>query len=123
MERPTNASQRDPMRRVKLRPLASEWEDTEPVTLVEAIALLFPNGPLTVKSLRTAIHRSDLAAARVAGKDFTTLKAVREMMKPRRKHIATGPRSTSPLTQTAREPAQAAALKIVRELRESLRRK
>jgi hypothetical protein len=42
------------------------------MTLAEAAAVLFPEGPLSLSSLRTAVAAGDLEIVRVAGKDLTT---------------------------------------------------
>lgn len=49
------------------------------MTLPEAVALFWPNGPLTVTSLRTAGHEGSLAITAVAGKFFVTPAAIRAM--------------------------------------------
>lgn len=52
------------------------------MTLAEAAVVFFPDGPLTLSSLRTAIRDGALAVARVAGKILSTPRAIREMTKP-----------------------------------------
>jgi hypothetical protein len=42
------------------------------MTLVEAVAVFWPDGPLTVRSLRTEIAKASLTAERIAGKDLVT---------------------------------------------------
>lgn len=121
---------RDPLARALARPLAAEWGDDEPMTLVEAIAVLFPAGPLTVASLRREIKKGNLAAKRVAGKDWTTPRSIREMMQPcrgkpraRASSSASGKAeqpSTSSSTPAAQRSAQAAALMVVQEQRKRL---
>jgi hypothetical protein len=54
------------------------------MALHEAVALMFPLGPLTVSSLRTAISNGRLGHARVAGKIYTTRRAVAAMAMCRR---------------------------------------
>ena len=73
---------RDPLIRVRARPCPELWNDDEPMTLVEAAAVFFPNGPLTLSSLRTAVCAGQLAVARVAGKDLTTPKAIKQLVTP-----------------------------------------
>ena len=63
--------------RLRLRPLAADWESDELVTLAEAAALLFPRGPVTAASLRIAHHRGVLPTVDVSGRLHTTLAAVR----------------------------------------------
>lgn len=73
---------RDRLSRVKSRPNLSDWADDEAMTLAEAIQLFFPEGPLTLSSLRTAIRTGKLAVAKVAGKDLTTPRAVKALVRP-----------------------------------------
>ncbi|MBA8914719.1 hypothetical protein [Methylorubrum thiocyanatum] len=65
--------------RVSARPRSEEWTDDELLTLPEAAALFWPDGPITTNTLRTAGHQGTLAITRVAGKFFTTPMAVRRM--------------------------------------------
>jgi hypothetical protein len=48
-------------------PDPSQWSDTELMSLYEAAALFWPEGPLTVTSLRTAVRDGQLAIAEIAG--------------------------------------------------------
>jgi hypothetical protein len=65
--------------RVARRPDPDEWSADELMALHEAVALLWPRGPLTVSSLRTAIARGELAFARIAGRIYTTRDALAAM--------------------------------------------
>jgi len=49
------------------------------MTLPEAVALFWPDGPLTVRSLRTAIRDRRLPVSVVAGKHLVTKRALAEM--------------------------------------------
>lgn len=73
---------KDPLLRVRKRPNVDQWRGDEPITLKEAVALFFPEGPLTISSFRSAIRRGELSWMKLAGKMFTTPDAVREMMRP-----------------------------------------
>ena len=86
---------RDRLARVKRRPRPEQWLDDEPITLAEAVALFFPEGPLTINSFRKAAKRGDLAVRRLLGKDFTTPRAVREMTKPCQVESQSRPASSS----------------------------
>jgi hypothetical protein len=126
---PTEAplmAHRNPLGRVKIRPSPDQWGAEEPVTLAEAIALFFPNGPLTISSLRNEIRKGTLAVARVAGKDWTTPASLREMIRPcraeKQNHRASGfvKTSTPPPGSSSTaggKSAQAAAKKKLKELR------
>jgi hypothetical protein len=75
-------ARRDKMARVQARPRPEQWDADEPMTLREAAAVFFPDGPLTLSSLRTAASNGQLATIRVAGKDLTTPKSVRALVQP-----------------------------------------
>lgn len=65
--------------RVLHRPSPDEWSDDELMTLFEAAALFWPEGPLTVTSLRTAVRDEKLAVAEIAGKLLTTKASIMTM--------------------------------------------
>jgi hypothetical protein len=65
--------------RIAKRPDPSQWSDIELMSLYEAAALFWPDGPLTVTSLRTAVRDGKLAVAEIAGKLLTTKTAIAEM--------------------------------------------
>lgn len=65
--------------RVADRPRSEEWTDDELLTLPEAAALFWPDGPITTNTLRTAGRDGTLAITTVAGKFFTTPLAIRRM--------------------------------------------
>lgn len=58
--------------RVSQRPDPESWALDELLTLPEAAQLLWPEGPLTVTTLRTVVRYGELAVAVIAGKHFTT---------------------------------------------------
>jgi hypothetical protein len=72
----------DPLRRLRERPRVGQWADDELLSLEEACSLFFPHGPLTVKSLRSAIRLGQLASASIAGRLYTSPSAVRALLKP-----------------------------------------
>lgn len=65
--------------RVAKRPDPAQWSDAELMSLYEAAALFWPDGPLTVTSLRTAVRDGKLGVAEIAGKLLTTKAAIAEM--------------------------------------------
>ncbi|MCS3928989.1 hypothetical protein M2175_004020 [Bradyrhizobium elkanii] len=69
----------DKLQRVKIRPDPSQWDDDELMTLAEAAMLMWPNGPLTETSLRTAVRDRRLAISVVAGKFLVTKAALRAL--------------------------------------------
>jgi hypothetical protein len=72
----------DKLARAKARPDPAQWSDDEAMTLVEATAVFFPQGPLTLSSLRRAAAAGTLEIAKVAGKDLTSPRAIRKLVKP-----------------------------------------
>lgn len=57
-----------------------EVDDTTPLRLDVAAAIAFPGGAMTGAGLRREAARNRLAVSRVAGKDWTTLRAIAEMI-------------------------------------------
>lgn len=65
--------------RVAARPDPRDWGEDELLTLPEAAALFWPNGPLTIHSLRVAVRDGVLAVAVVAGRYLTNRRAIIQM--------------------------------------------
>jgi hypothetical protein len=72
----------DKLARAKARPDPAQWGEDEVMTLFEAAAVFFPQGPLTLSSLRRAAAAGTLEIAKVVGKDLTTPRAIRKLVKP-----------------------------------------
>lgn len=68
-------------RRVAARPSPEMWADDELMTFSEAAALLWPSGPLTASSLRTAYRGGGLEVVVIARKLLVTKRALAEMTK------------------------------------------
>lgn len=100
-------TKRDTMIRVKTRPRPENWADDEPMTLAEAAAVFFPDGLLTVASLRTAKRKGNLATVTVAGKDLTTPRAIKEMVRPRPANAQAGSASQQPAVTPSNESTTA----------------
>ncbi|UEM13229.1 hypothetical protein J4G43_002420 [Bradyrhizobium barranii subsp. barranii] len=66
-------------RRPELRRDPSDLGETELISFREAVEIFWPNGPLSVSSLRTAERDGLLAVAFIAGRLYTTKAALREM--------------------------------------------
>jgi hypothetical protein len=85
-----------------------------PLRLDVAARLAFPDGSMTGRGLRREANRGRLAIERVAGKDFTTLEAIREMrtrcrVAPKDQGYGTGGlAATAPEASAAVARAQAA---------------
>ncbi|MBR1188545.1 hypothetical protein [Bradyrhizobium sp. AUGA SZCCT0160] len=59
-------------KRVEARPDPRSWEMDELMTLKEAVELHWPDGLITVPTLRTSIRQGRLAVCEIAGKYFLT---------------------------------------------------
>jgi hypothetical protein len=68
-----------PPRRIAARPDPSSWGDDELLTFSEAAALMWPQGPLTASSLRTAYRGGALEVVIIARKLLVTKAAIRRM--------------------------------------------
>jgi len=55
-------------------------KDDTPLCLSDAAALAFPHGGMTARVLRREAGKGTLAVSRIAGKDYTTLAAIRGMI-------------------------------------------
>ena len=91
---------RPPLRCVA-RPSPEDWADDEPMTLAEAIAVFYPNGPVTASSLRTEYHKHRLPLAEVAGRFYVTPANLKALFEPR---ILPCPESQKDLASTFAPP-------------------
>lgn len=83
--------------RVRARPTPDLWEQTEPMTLIEAVALLFPLGPVSLSTLRRARKRGQLATKSVCNRLYTTIEAMRAMTLPEMTPNPEPPAVTAPI--------------------------
>jgi hypothetical protein len=60
--------------------MIEDVSDNTPLRLSDAAALAFPHGGMTASGLRREAAKGRLAVSRIAGKDYTTLAAIREMI-------------------------------------------
>jgi hypothetical protein len=65
--------------RLGTRPDREDWGLDDLLTLPEAAALYWPDGPVTVSTLRTAIRRGQLPVARLGRRFLTSRRAIEEM--------------------------------------------
>jgi hypothetical protein len=68
-----------PPPRVALRPNSADWSDDELMSLPEAAALFWPDGPLSTSSLRTAVKTGQLDVLVLARKFLTSKAAILRM--------------------------------------------
>ena len=68
--------------RIADRPRPEQWGPDELLTLPEAAALFWPCGPLSTRSLRTAVRDRQLATVTIAGKMLTTKRHLTRMSEP-----------------------------------------
>jgi hypothetical protein len=78
-----------PPRRIAARPDPGQWGEDELMTFSEAAALLWPQGPLTASSLRTAYRAGELEVAMIARKLLVTKRALAEMTENARRKVRT----------------------------------
>lgn len=74
-------------RRVAARPDPQDWGADELMTLAEAAALLWPSGPLTASSLRTAYRAGELEVVMIARKLLVTKAALAAMTENARRKV------------------------------------
>lgn len=77
-------------RRIAARPNPEDWADDDLLTLSEAAALLWPAGPITASTLRTAYRAGNLETTMIARKLLTTKRAVRAMTESARRPAREG---------------------------------
>jgi hypothetical protein len=65
--------------RIAANPDEADWADDALLTLPEGAALLWPAGPITTATLRTAAREGSLAIVKIAGKHFVTKAALKGM--------------------------------------------
>lgn len=68
-----------PPPRVAARPDPKDWADDELMNFQEAAALMWPQGPLTASSLRTAYRAGELEVTVIARKLLVTKSALKAM--------------------------------------------
>lgn len=107
----------------------TEITKTTPLRLEDAVRLAFPAGGMTVSGLRTERRKGNLAVMMLAGKEFTTLAAIEDMLA---KCIVKAEPARVPFSASrsgvgsdvdarravAMEAARATGLRILDELRE-----
>ena len=72
-------------RRIAARPDPKDWRDDELLTFSEAAALLWPDGPITASTLRTAYRQGLLEVTLLARKLMTSKRAVQAMTEAARR--------------------------------------
>jgi len=110
--------------------------DNTPLRLERALEIGFPEGGMSVSGLRKERDRGTLAVMMIAGKEFTTLADLREMMircrerqkdqgfTPSRKHATRKPGSSSrTLSGSSETGALSAARASALQIAERLQRK
>ncbi len=105
--------------RVAARPAPQQWDLDELMTLAEAAALHWPHGPLTARSLRTAVDDGLLPVVMVARKVLTSRRAILEMSQCAPRTVpATGHDDVSPSRRSKASGASApdAFERLMREI-------
>ena len=100
--------------RVRRRPTPEDWSDDELMTLAEASALFWPDGPLTTTSLRTAVRDQVLEVAEIAGKLLTNKRAIGRMSecRPRRENEPVSPGQQNSVPRSVAEVRAKRALEL-----------
>ncbi len=98
--------------------------DDTPLRLADAVKIAFPAGGMTISGLRRERDAGRLVVRRIAGKDFTTLADIRNMMEACRvvvppKVAYSNSRDTGSAVRSS--IALASALATIQEMKESLR--
>ncbi|MEA2896138.1 MAG: hypothetical protein QOJ84_1753 [Bradyrhizobium sp.] len=75
-------------RRIAARPDPAAWGEDELLSFAEAADLLWPDGPLTASSLRTAYRAGELEVTMIARKMLTTKRAIAAMTEGARRKVA-----------------------------------
>ena len=101
--------------RVAARPNPEDWGD-DLMTLREAASLMWPNGPLTARSLRTAAEAGQLPVTKVAGKLFTTLAALRELSRCEKRTVPASPARPGRATRPETDRPEDAHARLMRQL-------
>ena len=70
--------------RVSNRPSPDNWGEDELMTLPEAVSLMWPDGVITVSTLRTAIRDGLLPHVRVGRRMFVTKRGLADLGRPKR---------------------------------------
>jgi hypothetical protein len=78
-------------RRIAARPDPAQWGEDELLTFAEAAALLWPDGPLTASSLRTAYRAGELEVTLITRKLLTTKRALAAMTEAARRKAGRRP--------------------------------
>lgn len=65
--------------RASVRSSTSDWDDDDPMTLLEFAEVFGDQYPITVSAMRTEIGRGRLAASKVGGSYFVTPKKVKAL--------------------------------------------
>lgn len=65
--------------RIAARPNPNDWGEDDLMTLAEAAALFWPDGPISERTLRTAVRDGRLPISVLAGKFFVTKVALRRL--------------------------------------------
>jgi len=87
---------RDPLARVRRRPDPADWADDDKLTLREAVALFWPEGPVTLATIRGVIAKGELTPFWLGNRFFVTPAQMRGLFQPRPcRDRPRGPGSTS----------------------------
>src|SRR5215471_749158 len=106
-------------------PRLEEVGPDDPLRLNVAAALAYPDGSMTASGLRREAARGRLAIERVAGKDYTTLRAIEDMralcrVPPKEPDSGSAPRNETPMARSASERCGLSEMEPARSARAAL---
>jgi hypothetical protein len=100
-----------------------EVSETTPLRLADAVAIAFPRGGMKVSGLRREIKRGRLACEKIAGKQFVTLRDIKQMRDqcrveqkaPASTSVSAGDANLCGLSSTAKTRSALAAAQMIAE--------
>lgn len=114
------------MRRVQRMPDRELIRPDDPPLLKTAAALAFPDGSMTASGLRSEAARGRLATERIAGRIYTTLRAIEAMRElcrtPASGDLASPASGSPPLSDERARVTKAAAIIAAERLKKRNRR-
>src|SRR5262245_47486252 len=115
------------MARKPTLPPRDQIADDTPLRLGLAAALAFPDGSMSASGLRREAARGRLAIERIAGKDYTTLRAIQHMrercrVEARVPDFGSNPRSTTQAASSSVTRPGSSEMERVRSARAALER-
>jgi hypothetical protein len=108
----------------KTVPPPGEVTPDAPLRLAIAAAIAYPDGSMTASGLRREAARGNLAIERTAGKDYTTLAAIREMrekcrLRPKGRASTSGASGATPQAKSPDRPSTSSETVVISAARDA----